>query len=295
VPEAANWVARLEFPDFHRILAAVDELSFDTLTTSEHLAMPYHEVPRLGPYWMDAMSVMAFVAGATKKIRIDTSVLVIPYHHPLPFAKAISTIDVLSGGRVDVSVGVGHAEQEFAVLGVSFADRGAITDETLDAAQVLWTEDEPVYHGTHFNIEGLAFEPKPVQTPRPPVYVGGNSKPALRRAARFEGWQSNPTNLSIEQMPEQMDYIRSQPEFAGKEDTFDFGWVGTLAGVGKPQFAALGESERRSYRDQIVDGIGKLTALGVTSVSSPMATTQSLDEYLDFVSWFSLEVIDGGS
>jgi probable F420-dependent oxidoreductase len=238
---------------------------------------------------------MAFVAGATKKIRIDTSVLVIPYHHPLPFAKAISTIDVLSGGRVDVSVGVGHAEQEFAVLGVSFADRGAITDETLDAAQVLWTEDEPVYHGTHFNIEGLAFEPKPVQTPRPPVYVGGNSKPALRRAARFEGWQSNPTNLSIEQMPEQMDYIRSQPEFAGKEDTFDFGWVGTLAGVGKPQFAALGESERRSYRDQIVDGIGKLTALGVTSVSSPMATTQSLDEYLDFVSWFSLEVIDGGS
>jgi alkanesulfonate monooxygenase SsuD/methylene tetrahydromethanopterin reductase-like flavin-dependent oxidoreductase (luciferase family) len=225
---------------------------------------------------------------------VDTSVLVIPYHHPLPFAKAISTIDVLSGGRVDVSVGVGHAEQEFKVLGVSFADRGAITDETLEAAQVLWTEDEPVYHSAHFDIEGLAFEPKPVQTPRPPVYVGGNSKAALRRAARFEGWQSNPVNFAVEQMPEQMDYIRAQPAFAGKEG-FDFGWVGTLAGVGRPQFATLGEAERRAYKEQILQGIGHLSSLGITSVSSPMAATQSLEEYLDFVTWFSEEVIDGGS
>jgi probable F420-dependent oxidoreductase len=291
VPEAAVWVAGLQFPDFHRIVATVDELRFDTLTTSEHLAMPYHEVPRLGPYWMDALSVMAFIAGATKRIRIDTSVLVVPYHHPLPFAKAISTIDVLSGGRVDVSIGVGHAQREFEVLGVPFAERGAITDETLEAAQVLWTQDEPVFHGAHFDIDGLAFEPKPVQTPRPPIYVGGNSKAALRRAARYDGWQSNPTTLELGDMPAMMDYVRAQPTFAGKEDTFDFGWVGTIAGLDRPVFGDLSEAERQAHREQALDRIGALAELGITSVSTPMAITRSVEEYLDYVTWFSEEVV----
>ena len=106
-----------------RIAATIDGLGYDAITTSEHLAMPYEEVPRLGPYWMHALSVMAFVSGATKRVRVDASVLVLPYYHPLAFAKALSTIDVLSGGRLDVSIGVGHAMREFEALGVPFAER----------------------------------------------------------------------------------------------------------------------------------------------------------------------------
>ena len=291
VPEAADWVPGLTAPDFQEVASIIDGLRYDAITTSEHLAMPYEEVPRLGPYWMHALSVMSFVAGATKRVRVDASVLVLPYYHPLAFAKALSTIDVLSGGRLDVSIGVGHAVQEFKVLDVSFDERGAITDEILEATLTLWRDDEPVFHGPHFDIEGLAFEPKPVQTPRPPIYVGGNSKPALRRAARYEGWQPNPTTFSVEEIPPLLDYLRGQPDFAGKEDAFEVYWVGTIPGVERPAFGDLADAGRASYRDQILDRLAYLTTVGVTGTSVPIPVTRSLAEYIEFVTWFSDEVI----
>ena len=292
VPEAAQWVTTLTAPDFQEIASTIDGLGYDAITTSEHLAMPYFELPRLGPWWMDALSVMSFVAGATRRVRVDTSVLVVPYHHPLAFAKALSTIDVLSGGRLDVSIGVGHAVREFEVLGVSFEDRGAITDETLAAMEVLWRGEEPEFHGRFFDIDGLAFEPKPVQQPRPPVYVGGNSKPALRRAARYDGWQPNPTTFSLEEMTPLYEYLKSQPEFAGKENTFDLCWVGTIPGVDRPAFGGLSESGRQGLAEQILDRVGFLAGLEVTTASVPVPETHSMAEYLDFVRWFSDEVID---
>ncbi len=291
VPEAADWVPGLMAPDFQEVATLIDGLGYDAITTSEHLAMPYEEVPRLGPFWMHALSVMAFVAGATKRVRVDASVLVLPYYHPLAFAKALSTIDVLSGGRLDVSIGVGHAVQEFKVLDVSFDERGAITDEILEATLTLWSEKEPVFHGAHFDIDGLAFEPKPVQTPRPPIYVGGNSKPALRRAARFEGWQPNPTTFSVEEIPPLLEYLHDQPDFAGKEDSFEVYWVGTIPGVDRPAFGDLSDAGRAGYQDQILDRLGYLATVGVTGTSVPIPVTRSLDEYVEFVTWFSDEVI----
>jgi alkanesulfonate monooxygenase SsuD/methylene tetrahydromethanopterin reductase-like flavin-dependent oxidoreductase (luciferase family) len=218
-------------------------------------------------------------------------VLVLPYYHPLAFAKALSTIDVLSGGRLDVSIGVGHAVREFEVLGVPFEERGAITDEILEATLVLWSQDEPVFHGPHFDIDGLAFEPKPIQSPRPPIFVGGNSKPALRRAARYEGWQPNPTNFSLEELPPLIEYLRSQPDFAGKEDTFDLCWVGTVPGIDRPDFGTLSDSGRTAYRDQILDRLAHLASLGITSTSVPIPVTQSLDAYVEYITWFSDEII----
>ena len=168
VPEAADWVPSLAAPDFQDVASVIDGLRYDAITTSEHLAMPYEEVPRLGPYWMHALSVMAFVSGATKRVRVDASVLVLPYYHPLALAKALSTIDVLSGGRLDVSIGVGHAVQEFEVLGVAFDERGAITDEILEATLTLWSEKEPKFHSGPLRHRGpgLRAEAGPV-TPAP--------------------------------------------------------------------------------------------------------------------------------
>ncbi len=292
VPEAADWSHRLAAPDYNRILAAIDELHYDAVTSPEHLGMPYFEVPRLGPYWMDALSVMSFICGATRRVRVDTSVLVAPYHHPLALAKALSTIDVLSGGRLDVSIGVGHAVREFEVLGVPFADRGRITDETLEAVLVLWSEEEPEFHGKFFDVQGLAFEPKPMQRPRPPIYIGGNSKPALRRAARFDGWQPNPTDFSVEELPALLDYIRAQPDFAGKESTFEVSWVGAVPGAERSTFTELDSGGRSLYAEQLAERVRYLAGLGVTMVSTPLPVTRSVEEYLEYLRWFD-EVVAG--
>jgi probable F420-dependent oxidoreductase len=295
LPGAAQWATCLQAPDWQRIVSAIDELRYDAITTSEHLAMPFFEVPRLGPFWMDALSVMSFVAGATRRVRVDTSVLVVPYHHPLAFAKALATIDVLSGGRLDVSVGVGHARREFEVLGVPFKERGAITDEALEAMEELWRAEEPSFHGRYFDIDGLAFEPKPVQQPRPPIFVGGNSKAALRRAARYDGWQPNPMGFSVEEMPPLLDYLRSCPEYAGKEDTFELCWVGTMPGLDRPSFAQLSETGRAGHAEQLLEQISYLEGFGATTVSVAVPITQSIEEYLDFLPWFDAEVIGKAS
>jgi probable F420-dependent oxidoreductase len=290
VPEAPHWTFTLAAPDYQRIATIIDELGYDVIAAPEHFAMPYEEVPRLGPYWMHALSVMAFVAGATQRVRVDTHVLVLPYHHPLALAKALATIDVLSGGRLNVSLGVGHAVREFDALGVPFRERGARTDEMLDAINVLWTADEPVFHGRFYDIEGLAFEPKPVQRPRPPIYVGGNSDAALRRAARYDGWQPNPTTFSLDEMPSRLDYIRAQPAYQGKEDTFDISWVGSL-GVEPVEFASASGKARSAYRDRLLERLKTLRDYEVTSTSVPTPPTGSQEEYLDFLRWFAAEVL----
>ncbi|HEV2368399.1 MAG TPA: TIGR03619 family F420-dependent LLM class oxidoreductase, partial [Acidimicrobiales bacterium] len=290
LPGTPGWMTRLRAPDHQRIARVIDELGFHTITTMEHLAMPIEEIPRLGPYWTHALSVMGFVAGATRRVRIDTSVLVLPYHHPLALAKAIATIDVLSGGRVNLSVGVGHAVREFEVLGVPFSERGAWTDEMLDAIKKLWTAEHPVHHGRYFHIDGLAFAPKPVQKPRPPIYVGGNSPAALRRAARHDGWQPNPTDFTIGEVPPLYDYIRAQPEFRGKEETFDVCWLGFPDDVGGVAFRRASSAERTAVRDRLLAGFALLRSTGVTRTPVPVARTESVEEYLDYLRWFSAEV-----
>lgn len=132
---------------------------------------------------------MAYLAAHVHTIRLGFSVLVIPYRNPVLTAKMLSSIDVLSGGRIMLGAGVGWMEGEFAALGASFADRGAVTDEYLQVMQECWTQESPSFHGRHYDLEDIAFRPKPIQAPHVPIYVGGNGEPALRRAARLgQGW-----------------------------------------------------------------------------------------------------------
>ncbi|MGW5383391.1 TIGR03619 family F420-dependent LLM class oxidoreductase [Nocardia sp. NPDC003963] len=293
IPGVNSWSHTLDANGFRRILTALDEAGFHAVSVSEHLAMPLFEVPRLGPYWQDALSVMAFAAAATHRIRLDAAVLVLPYHHPLRLAKSLATIDVLSGGRVDVSIGVGHAEQEFAALGVPFRERGVRSDEILEALNTLWTAELPEHHGKYFEITGLAVEPRPLQKPRPPIYVGGNSKPALRRAARYDGWQPNPTDFTLVEIPPLLDYIREQPDFAGKEDSFDVNWLKSPAGITlRNGFADATVGELNSFRDELIEVYsGGYRQAGITrTVVEPPGTVDSEQEYLDYLRWFAGEV-----
>jgi len=292
IPPHPDWILQLKAPDYQRIAATVDDLGYEVLSTSEHVVMPLFEVPRLGPYWTHALTVMSFLAGATKRVRVDCHVLVVPYHHPVELAKIVSTLDVLSGGRVNLSIGVGHAVKEFEILGLPFAERGRMTDEALEVMKHCWTNPLPNFKGQYFHVDDVAFEPAPVQQPVP-IYVGGNSKAALRRAARHQGWQPNPVTLTAAEMGPSLDYIRSQPEFAGKEDTFD-----VMMGLGMgplpfkaPVFGGADASERNALRDQLVEAIQRLASYGTTSTSFPSIPTGSLEDYLEALAWFAEEVV----
>jgi len=291
IPGMYEWAHRLTTADHRRILQTIDHGRFHAVLVSEHLAMPFFEVPRLGPYWHDALTTMSFAAGVTERVLVDSCLLVLPYHHPLRFAKAIGTLHDLSGGRVALSLGVGHAEQEFAALGVDFAARGRITDESLDALMELWTADEPRHEGEFFQISGLAVEPKP--SPRPRIAIGGNSRPALRRAARWDGWQPNPMGTTLADLPAMIAYIAEHREPAAQHP-FEVNWLAAPEGLELPHgFRDADAGSLRSFRDRAIDAYADAyPAAGVhrTSVPRP-ATISSTEEFLDYLQWFDTEVI----
>jgi len=277
--------------DFQRVARAADDLGFDAISIPEHIVMPSELVELMGSFWVHALTAMAFVAGATSRLIVDSSVIVLPYHDPVVLAKAVSTLDLLSGGRVRLSIGVGHAEREFEVLGVPFRERGAIADEYLAAMIELWTSDEPVFHGRLVDFDHVTFEPKPVQQPHPPIWIGGNSRAAMRRAARHDGWY--PWLVTPDHLPACMDYIRSLPEFEGRTRAFDVAMpLGTLAV--SEDHRPLDDGSARPMpvgTQEIVDAIGHLQDLGVTWTSIPVPPSTSLAEHLEGLQWVAEEVV----
>jgi len=173
------------------VAARAEALGYDSVWVSEHLFHASYVADRLGerPYH-EALVVLTAAAMATTRVRLGTSVLVLPWHHPARLAKQIATLDQLSGGRVTLGVGVAQTPDEYANLGVPYADRGAITDEAIDALRCLWASDWPEFHGARYTFSGLRFEPKPHQ-PHVPILIGGNSARALRRVRdKGDGWHA---------------------------------------------------------------------------------------------------------
>jgi probable F420-dependent oxidoreductase len=178
---------------------AADELGFESLWFPEHLVLPvamagspfaraeHPPVPPSTPVF-DVFAYLGFLAGRTRRIRLGTHVYNLGLRHPFTSARAIQTVDVVSGGRLDVGIGAGWLEAEWQAAGLNFATRGARLDEALEVCKRLWTEDSVEHHGTFFDFDAVMFEPKPVQSPHPPVIIGGESPAALRRAARHDGW-----------------------------------------------------------------------------------------------------------
>jgi probable F420-dependent oxidoreductase len=291
-PITQDWEKALRAEDFQVVARTVDELGFDSLAIPEHIVMPTDMVELMGPFWTHALTAMAFVAGATSRIVVDSSVVVLPYHEPITLAKAISTLDFLSGGRVRLSVGVGHAAREFEALGVPFSERGRMTDEYLAAMVELWSSAKPEFHGEHVNFADVAFEPKPTQRPHPPIWIGGNSRAAMRRAARHDGWL--PWLITAEQLPECLDYIHSRPAFASRTRPFDVALPLSTLNVSenhRPLDDNTGRAAVPRGRQATIDAIGHLADVGVTWVSIPTPSASSLSEYLDGLHWLAEEVL----
>ena len=158
-----------------------------------HTPYPYSEnhefiVPPDRPF-LDSLTCLAFLAGCTEKITLGISVLVLPYRHPLYWTRVAVSIERLSKGRLIMGVGVGWMEEEFAAQGVSFKDRGRMTDEQLQIVSRLWSEEHISFQGQHYQFEDVAFYPKPIQQPRIPIWVGGEGLSAQRRAGKYgDAW-----------------------------------------------------------------------------------------------------------
>ena len=185
-----------------------EELGFAVMMFPDHVILP-NDVDSPYPYTesgvfpgtdtnetVEQLTMLAYLAGQTKSIRLVTSVMIVPHRPPVLTAKVLSTIDVLSNGRVTVGVGVGWLRKEFEALQTPpFEERGAVTDEYIQIFKELWTSDSPHFEGKYHSFSDLSFVPKPVQKPHPPIWVGGESRRAMRRAAELgDGWQPIGTN-----------------------------------------------------------------------------------------------------
>jgi probable F420-dependent oxidoreductase len=194
-----------------------DELGFDSVWVHDHVFNVGHVLDRIGgkPYY-EPLTVLGFVAARTSRVRLGTSVLVLPYHNAIRLAKTAATLDVLSGGRLIMGVGVGLIQQEMEAMGSAYAQRGTITDESIAAMRALWTQDEPRFEGKHYRFAGMKFSPKPLQKPSIPIVIGGVSRAAIRRAARVgDGWQ--PLGMSPEALGQAIETLRKEARACGRD------------------------------------------------------------------------------
>jgi probable F420-dependent oxidoreductase len=193
-------LGRLNPAFFDACSIEADRLGYESVWLPEHLVFttrmsrsphPGEEHPPVPPTTpiFDAFAYLSYLAGRTDRVRLGTHVYNIGLRHPFVAARAVQTLDIVSGGRVEFGVGASWLEEEWDAAELDFHTRGRRVDEALAVCQRLWTEDEVSHHGEFFSFDGVVFEPKPQQRPRPPILVGGESRAALRRAARLgDGW-----------------------------------------------------------------------------------------------------------
>ncbi len=289
-PVMSPWEAEARPDDILRLARKADELGYDWLTVSEHIVMPQEMVEIMGPRYPEALSAAAFLAGATKQIKILTYVLVLPYRNPVVLAKQIATLDFLSGGRITLGTAAGHLEKEFEILKVPFNERGAMTDEYILAMKELWTSESPSFQGRYVQFENIAFQPKPIQKPHPPILIGGNSKPAMRRAASVgDGWL--PWLISRKQLPDALAYLKEQSGFQERSKPFDV--VMPLASLNVEDYThrELGKTKAPREREEVIEEIGRLGEAGATVTLVAPPRTRSPEQAIEWTEWFASEVM----
>ncbi len=261
-----------------------EELGFGILSVSDHVIIP-RAIASTYPYnesgtymgspsgdCMEQLSLLSFLAGITSSAKLLTSVMVVPHRPPVLTAKMLATIDVLSNGRVIVGCGVGWMREEFKALGApNYDKRGAVSDEYIRAFKELWTSDHPTFQGVYCQFADVTFAPKPIQKPHPPIWTGGESPVALRRAGRLaDVWYpigSNPRHPvgTPEEYAEYAGRVKQCAEEAGRDpSTLDFAYSSNW--YTDEQALTLADGQRRTLTgtpQQIADDIKRYAAQGV--------------------------------
>ena len=284
-------VQRGEALGFHSVMIA-DHVVFPTAIASKYPYTVSGAFPGGGDA-LEQLTLMAFVAGRTRTLRLVTSVMILPYRNPVLTAKMLATIDVLSRGRVTVGVGVGWLREEFEALDApDFDRRGTASDEYIRIFKTLWTQDPARFEGEFYRFEALRCLPRPVQTPHPPIWIGGHSAPALRRAARHgDGWHPVGANPAVPLRPAELraslDQLFRMAEAEGRDPsalTISF-----KAPVYDASVATLTGSERRPFSgtpQQIADDIGVYEKVGVNELVFDFRS-ERLDDALERMERFA--------
>ena len=271
-----------------RVLARAEEAGLFYVAVCDHVAVPREPATRMGTTWYDTIATLAWAGARTERIRLLSHVLVAPYRPPLAVAKAFLTLDELTGGRAVLGVGVGHVEGEFAALGADFAGRGSVTDEAIDVIRAAFTNEWVTHHGEHFDVDDVGLRPRGHQE-RIPIWVGGSSPRAVRRAAeRGDGWL--PQGPPAEGMAAAVTRLRDHRAAVGRgDDPIDIGGFAMPMYVGQADWD-LGAWSADGPPDQHAEGLRELAAVGVNHVQIRLRS-RSVDELCDQLDAFGAEVL----
>jgi probable F420-dependent oxidoreductase len=262
-----------------KIARAADDGGFDFVCAQDHILAPRAwATERNGTTWFDPFAVLSYVAAITTRVRLLTDVLILPYRTPFTVAKWAASLDVLSNGRVMIGVAAGYLEQEFHIVGAEFERRGDYTDEAIEAIKAAWTNEWIDVEGEFITAHDVSVSPSPIQQPRPPIWVGGNSMRALRRAVEHaDGW--TPFRGSPETLGEAL--RRARDEF-GLDRPLD---------VAVPIRSGVYTEDKSSLdADSILRQAEALGKAGVTHCKIGFRGP-TLDDYLRAMEQFSSKVI----
>ncbi|WP_084715086.1 TIGR03619 family F420-dependent LLM class oxidoreductase [Streptacidiphilus rugosus] len=282
------WEAEAGPTELAAVAQAADRLGYAYVACCDHVAIPRRLAGPMGATWYDPVSTLGYLAALTTRTRLLSHVAVAPLRHPLLSAKQYATLDRLSGGRLILGVGAGHVLEEFETLGVDFHRRGEILTETITALDVALTDEYPVHEGPRFPFRDLAVSPRPVQSPRPPIWVGGSAPAAVRRAAaQGEGWLSQGDTL--ETLPAQLELIRTTRERAGRGGDFVVNAIAPPLYVGEPGWA-IGRRSVSGKPDALAELLRKYLAVGVTHLQL-RPRSRDLAEYLAQLELIATDVL----
>ena len=285
---AEGWEAGAGPEDLVEIARTADRAGFGYLASCDHVAIPRRLAPAMSTVWYDPVATLGFLAGVTERVRLLSHVAVVGLRHPLLTAKQYATLDHLAGGRLILGVGAGHVREEFEVLGVDFDRRGAVLDESIDALRVALGPDEfPEHHGKLYDFEGLGQQPRPTQE-RVPVWVGGSSPAAVRRAAlKGDGWL--PQGDPRDRLPAQIERIRRLRDEAGLDGApFVLGAITEPLYLGTPAWD-VGRRTLTGPPDALAESLRAYRAMGVDQIQVRFRS-RSRTELTDQMAAFGADV-----
>ncbi|NEE08687.1 TIGR03619 family F420-dependent LLM class oxidoreductase [Streptomyces sp. SID7499] len=284
---AEGWEAEAGPDDLLEIARAADRAGFDYLAGCDHVAIPRRLAAAMSTVWYDPVATLAFLAAATEHVKLLSHVAIVGLRHPLLTAKQYATLDHLSGGRLILGVGAGHVQEEFEALGVDFRQRGSVLDECLDALRAALGPDEfPEHHGKLYDFEGLGQRPRPAQD-RVPVWVGGSSPAAVRRAAlRGDGWL--PQGDPRDRLPAQIARIGELREEARVQGPFTVGAIVEPLYVGTPRWE-VGRRTLTGGPQELAESLRAYRAMGVHQIQVRFRS-RSRGELTDQIAAFGAEV-----
>jgi probable F420-dependent oxidoreductase len=261
-------------PEIAAVAQAADRSGFFYIGVCDHVAIPSDLVPAMSAVWYDTIATLGWLAAQTTTTRLLSSVFNVTYRPALVTANSFATLDLLSGGRAILGVGAGHVAKEFAALGVDFSTRGRATDDALREIDVALREGV---------VDGVVIEPRAVQQPRPPIWVGGGAPAAVRRAAKLaDGWL--PQGTPLDQMPPLVELYRNERG----DDTGDIGAISEWIYVGEPSWD-LNRPALTGSADQIAASLRKWADVGVNHLQVRFPS-RSASELIDQIGAFGTTV-----